>query len=253
VLTGYANFQFGIKSLALGVSDYILKDELTSLSLYKSILYSSERKRIVGALAESEKKYQELFQLSPLPMFVFELETLVFMDVNDAFIQHYGYTREEILRMNLRDIRPPEEVSALEHGLLTINPGNESMGIYKHRKKNGDVIQVDIQSNFISCKGKDAKVTIATDVTERLSYIHAIEAQNERMREISWIQSHVVRAPLARIMGLLPLVKELSGNNDEREKMFEYLLSSANELDDLIKNITDKTTRADYPIIQRGK
>jgi uncharacterized protein YdcH (DUF465 family) len=51
----------------------------------------------------------------------------------------------------------------------------------------------------------------------------------------------------------LPLVKELSGNNDEREKMFEYLLSSANELDDLIKNITDKTTRADYPIIQRGK
>jgi K+-sensing histidine kinase KdpD len=73
------------------------------------------------------------------------------------------------------------------------------------------------------------------------------------MREISWIQSHVVRAPLARIMGLLPLVKELSGNNDEREKMFEYLLSSANELDDLIKNITDKTTRADYPIIQRGK
>jgi uncharacterized protein YdcH (DUF465 family) len=62
-----------------------------------------------------------------------------------------------------------------------------------------------------------------------------------------------VRAPLARIMGLLPLVKELSGNNDEREKMFEYLLSSANELDDLIKNITDKTTRADYPIIQRGK
>ncbi|QEC76812.1 histidine kinase dimerization/phospho-acceptor domain-containing protein [Mucilaginibacter ginsenosidivorax] len=70
---------------------------------------------------------------------------------------------------------------------------------------------------------------------------------------ISRIQSHVVRAPLARIMGLLPLVKELSGHNDEREKMFEYLMSSANELDELIKNITDKTTRADYPVIQKGK
>lgn len=251
VLTGYSNFQFGIKSLALGVSDYILKDELTSLSLYKSIVYSSERKKIVGALAESEKKYQELFHLSPLPMFVFELETLAFMDVNDAFIQHYGYTREEILNMNLIDIRPQEEVPAHEQNLLNTNRDNEGLGIYKHRKKNGEVIQVDIQSNFIQCKGKDAKVTIATDVTERLSYIRAIEAQNERMREISWIQSHVVRAPLARIMGLLPLVKELYEHSDEREKMFEYLMSSANDLDDLIKNITDKTTRGDYPNISK--
>jgi PAS domain S-box-containing protein len=253
VLTGYADFKFGIKSLALGVSDYILKDELTSLSLYKSIIYSSERKKIVSALAESEKKYSELFHLSPLPMYVFELETLKFMDVNEACIRHYGYTTEEFLQMDLKTIRPPEEIPALEQGLLTGSPDrrNDRMDIYKHRKKNGEIIQVDIQSNLIEFRGKNAKVTIATDVTERLSYIKAIEAQSEKMKEISWIQSHVVRAPLARIMGLLPMVKDLNEPSDEREKMFEYLISSADELDELIKTITDKTRMADYQILPK--
>ena len=56
VLTGYADFAFGVKSLSSGVSDYILKDELTALSLYKSIVYSTERKRIISDLEESEKR-----------------------------------------------------------------------------------------------------------------------------------------------------------------------------------------------------
>ena len=109
VLTGYSDFDFGVKSLSLGISDYILKDELSSTSLYRSIVYNLERKKITSALEESEKKYSELFHLSPLPMFVFEAETLDFLDVNDAFIKHYGYTREETLRMNLKELRPAEE------------------------------------------------------------------------------------------------------------------------------------------------
>jgi PAS domain S-box-containing protein len=243
VLTGYTDFTFGIKSLSLGVSDYILKDELTSLSLYKSIRYSSERKKIVAALEDSEKKYSELFHLSPLPMYVFELDSLKFLDVNEAFINHYGYTREDILQMNVKEIRPPEEIPAFEIGFLSDSKDRNSnnLGVYKHLKKNGEIIQADIQSNFIQFKGKNAKVTIATDVTERLNYIKEIEAQNEKLREISWIQSHVVRAPLARIMGLIQIFKDLNENSEEREHMMEYLLSSANELDETIRNITDIT------------
>ena len=242
VLTGYADFSFGVKSLSMGVSDYILKDELTSLTLYKSMIYSLERRKIVGALEDSEKKYHELFHLTPLPMFVFESESLNFLDVNEAFIKHYGYTREELFRMNIKEIRPPEEIPALETGLLkdSGNQKNNSFGVYTHQKKNGEIIQVDIQSNFLRYKGKNAKVTIATDITERLNYIKAIEVQNEKLREISWIQSHIVRAPLARIMGLVPLMKDLKGNKKEKAKMFDYLMSSADELDEVIKSITDK-------------
>jgi PAS domain S-box-containing protein len=249
VLTGYADFAFGVKSLYLGVSDYILKDELTSLSLYKSIRYSSERKKIVSSLEKSEKRYSELFHLSPLPMYVFELETLDFLDANDAFIKHYGYAKEELLRMNIKQIRPPEEIPTLEIGLLQDSKDHKdsSLGIYKHLKKNGEIIQVDIQSNFIQFKEKNAKVTIATDMTERLNYIKAIEAQNEKLREISWIQSHVVRAPLSRIMGLIPLIQD-ADDGAEKEMMLDYVIISANELDEIIRNITAKSTSNDDTI-----
>ncbi len=242
VLTGYADLTFGVKSLSLGVSDYLLKDELTSLSLYRSIIYNLERKRINADLAESEKRYSELFHLSPLPMFVFELDNLNFLDVNDAFIKHYGYSKEEIYSMNMRQIRPAEEIYQFEKALVDdIKDQNNSLGVYKHLKKNGEVIQVDIQSNFVEYKGKKAKITIATDITERLNYIKAIELQNERLREISWIQSHIVRAPLARLMGLIDVVSDISVSNEEKLTALDYILLSANELDDVIKAITDKT------------
>ncbi len=180
-------------------------------------------------------------------MYVFELESLKFLDMNEAFIRHYGYNREELLEMDIQLGSMSREIGD-EQGSSSDNQDrrNERLGIYTHRKKNGEIIQVEIQSNFIQYKEKNAKVTIANDVTERLNYIKAIEAQNEKMREISWIQSHVVRAPLARIMGLLPMLKNLNEPGEEREKMFEYLITSANELDELVKSITDKTRAADY-------
>jgi signal transduction histidine kinase len=145
--------------------------------------------------------------------------------------------------MDLKQIRPPEEIPALEKGLLSDSfySTNESLGIYKHLKKNGEIIQVDIQANFIQYKGKNAKVTIATDVTEKLNYIKEIEQQNEKLREISWIQSHIVRAPLARLMGLVGLIKDVGSDCEDNQKMLEYILISARELDDVIKEITDIT------------
>ncbi|MDB5136845.1 MAG: cph1 4 [Mucilaginibacter sp.] len=86
------------------------------------------------------------------------------------------------------------------------------------------------------------------DVTERLNYIKAIEEQNKRLKEISWLQSHVIRAPLARIMGLIPIIKDLKENNVEKEKSLQYISQSANELDEVIRSITEKSKAVDYPI-----
>lgn len=200
----------------------------------------TERKKIFAELEASERNYSELFHLNPLPMYVFEMETFSFLDVNDAFLDHYGYTREEILSMNLRDIKPAAEIPELE--LMLLNDSRQIMGTFNHKKKNGDGIQVDIKSNFIKYKGQKARLAIANDITERLNYIKAIESQNEKFKEISWMQSHVVRAPLARIMGLIPLIKNADEQPGERETMLDYLMLSANELDVIIKEISDKTT-----------
>ncbi|HTD41700.1 MAG TPA: PAS domain S-box protein [Mucilaginibacter sp.] len=79
------------------------------------------------------------------------------------------------------------------------------------------------------------------DITERLSYVKAIEEQNENLKEISWLQSHVIRAPLARIMGLIHLIKDANEDPAEKQNALNYLLSSADELDEVIRTITDKT------------
>lgn len=79
------------------------------------------------------------------------------------------------------------------------------------------------------------------DITERLHYIKAIEEQNENLKEISWLQSHVIRAPLARIMGLIDLINDPTQDMTEKENTLNYLLTSAHELDEVIRTITDKT------------
>ena len=180
-------------------------------------------------------------------MWVFDLDNLNFLDVNDAAIKHYGYSKDEFSSMTIRDIELPEDI--LEMEMLpkkdVDNPKTNRPGIYRHIKKGGEIINVDLQSNFIEYKGKKSKVMIANDVTERLNYIKAIEEQNEKLREISWIQSHIVRAPLARIMSLVPLIKDVKENSIEREKMLDYLMVSANELDEVIGDITERTKIVD--------
>jgi len=253
VLTGYTDFAFGIKSLSLGVSDYVLKEELTPISLYKSIVYSLERKKATQGLEDSEKRYSDLFHLSPQPMWVFDVSTLCFLNVNDAAIMQYGYSREEFLSMTIKDILSEEEFAKIGKGIesAVLTGQQECQCNNIHRKKNGDLIQVDTKSRIIEYQGKKAVVTLAIDVTERLAYIKAIELQNQRLKEISWIQSHIVRAPLARIMGLISILKELP-TVGEKESALEYILLSANELDNAIKDITAKSNTGEDFILKPG-
>jgi len=88
---------------------------------------------------------------------------------------------------------------------------------------------------------KEAQLSI-----ERKKNAEALEKQNEKLKEISWMQSHVIRAPLAKILGLIPLINDARENNMEREKMLDYLIVSANELDNVIGDITDRTNVVEY-------
>jgi len=181
-------------------------------------------------------------------MFLFDPETLRFLDVNDAAIKNYGYSRKEFMNITVKDIRPVDDMELFDKVLNENKKKNHftHLGIYRHQKKNGEMIQVDLLTNVIKYKGKDAKIVVANDVTQRSKYIKAIEDQNQKLREISWIQSHIVRAPLSRILGLIPLINDAKEDSEDRDAMLKYLASSANDLDDVIKSITEKTSKADY-------
>jgi len=203
------------------------------------------RKLHDAALEESEKKYHDLFHLSPLPMWVVNLDTLAFLDVNHATVNHYGYSREEFLAMTLADIRPPEELPRLARDVAESKAtGRLANNIVTHTKKNGDIIKVAIELAPLYFKGVKADIVIATDVTERLRDTQAIQEQNKQLKKIAWLQSHVIRAPLARMMGLINLVKSVTSNT-EKEEYLDYIVSSAEELDEIIKQITVETKTLD--------
>jgi PAS domain S-box-containing protein len=199
----------------------------------------------LSVLALSEKNYSDLFHLSPIPMWVFDPDTLLFLNVNASAIQHYGYTQQEFLTMSLKDIRPATENAKLEAavGLSRSKTNGSHPGIFKHRKKNGDEILVDIRSNVINFNGRSALLVLANDVTERLNYTAAIEKQNKNLQDIAWIQSHVVRAPLARIMGLVELFKHYKSTDMDKRQLLDHILTSAIELDGLVKEISSKTEK----------
>ncbi|MBK0380011.1 PAS domain S-box protein [Mucilaginibacter segetis] len=220
------------------VSVYPLEDGLSVF--FKDI---TARKNTERDLEISHQRYSDLFQLSPLPKFVFDADTLAYLDVNRAAVQHYGYSREEFLKMTLRDIRPESEVARLETVVKNTDRAAYlyQAGVFTHRKKNGELIQVEITSSALNYDGRPARIALAADVTERVRHLEAIEQQNKKLREISWMQSHVIRAPLCRIMGLVGLMRNVP-EGDELREIMQYIELSANELDEVIRAITQSAT-----------
>jgi len=245
VLTGYSDIQFSIKSLHLGISDYLLKDEITSLTLYKSIRYTIERSKYIISLEQSEKRYIDLFHLSPQPMWIYDIDTLCFLDVNKAAIAQYGFTYDEFLTMSIKDIRPEEELDSMMEvvNATRLDSNRKYNGFFKHKKKDGKIITVEITSNLIAHNGKTVRIILANDITERMNYIKAIVDQNKNLREIAWVQSHIVRAPLARMMGLIKALQHDDAYIEDTDFLFRELLKSADELDVIIRDISNKASK----------
>lgn len=170
ILTGNVDLDFSIKSLNFGVADYLIKDELTADSLFKSIIYTLERNKISSRLKESEERFSSLFEKSPQPTWVYDPETLKFIQVNKAAVVNYGYTESEFLQMTLLDIRPVEEIHKLELS-LNAKQAHQSAnfsGVFKHRKKSNEIIDVEIYSTKITLGDREYRLVIALDITQKL-------------------------------------------------------------------------------------
>ena len=110
-------------------------------------------------------------------MWVYDLDSLRLIAVNDAAIAHYGYSRAKFLSMTIRDLRPGDELPSLEENLRSGSHGFERSGGWRHRKKDGTIIDVEIVSHELTFAGRRARVVLATDVTARRSAENAQRAQ----------------------------------------------------------------------------
>lgn len=125
------------------------------------------RRQMEKALRESEATFRHLFAHHPHPMWVYDSKTLQFLEVNDAAVDHYGFSRDEFLHLRISDIRPPEDIPRLLESLKQERPILQHSGDWRHRLKDGRVIDVEITSHTLDFAGRSAVLVVAQDITER--------------------------------------------------------------------------------------
>jgi len=205
----------------------------------------TERKLAQKALKKSEKKYRYLFDNNPMPMWIIDLVTFKFLDVNKMAVLKYGYSREEFLSMTALDIRPQEDKYRFikSNEKLDINRLNYNRGKWRHLKKDGAIIQVEIIAHDISYEGSPARLILSNDITERTIAEINLEKRNRELIKTNseldrfvYSVSHDLRSPLTSILGLLSLI-ETESQEEDTLKQAEMIRISVNRLDDFIKKI----------------
>ncbi|HYM69035.1 MAG TPA: GAF domain-containing protein [bacterium] len=135
------------------------------------------------ARATLEAGFRLLFDHNPLPMWVFDRKTLRFLEVNEAAVAHYGYSREEFLALTIADIRPPEDVPRLRAHVSSRPLGLRRVGEWRHRLKSGEPIDVQITSHTLRFGGRDAVLVVAQDITRQKRAEKAHTATQHALRE----------------------------------------------------------------------
>ncbi len=169
-----------------------------------------------SALRASEERYRRLFENSPLPMWVYDAGSLAFLDVNDAAVRHYGYSREEFLGMTIKDIRPQEEVAPLLERMSDRSDASSATQ-WRHVKKDGTRILVEVSSHAFSLGGREARLVLANDVTARERALEALRRSEARF----------ARLLDAGIIGII--VADLRGNILEANDAFLRLVDRSGD------------------------
>ncbi|MFM0428017.1 EAL domain-containing protein [Paraburkholderia aspalathi] len=146
-----------------------------------------EKLRTVRALGRNDERFRGLFDDHPVPMYIFDRETLRFLAVNAAAIQQYGYSESEFLGMTIRAIRPNGEISRLESHMQrsdTAQHGRTMAGVWHHRRKDGSMISADISYHALNFMGRAAFFVLADDVTEQINTEAEAQRSNQMLETV---------------------------------------------------------------------
>ena len=184
LLTGQGNPEVDAAALAAGAADYLVKRDIDPERLSRAMRYALDRARAYQAVEEGEARYRLLFERNPMPLWVYDIETLAFLAVNDAMLDHYGYSREQLLGMTAIDIRPEEERETFDAYRRSRPRGLIKAGLWRHRRRDGSIIDVEVTSHSLVWEGREARLVLAHDVTERLRAEGAVRERENRLRNV---------------------------------------------------------------------
>lgn len=163
-----------------------ISSKLLTDGRYQAIVRDiTARKSAQEALRISESKYRLLFNKNPMPMWIISVPERVFLDINPAAIEFYGYSKEEFLKMSIYDITTPGSTrltfGEFNNATRNINNG----GVWEHQKKNGAKVKVNIMSHDIVYEGKIAKLVLASDETEKIDAAENLRKSHEEFRQLA--------------------------------------------------------------------
>lgn len=191
MLSGSSSIENAVEAMRLGAQDFLVKNDATSADLIRAVSNAvdkvalhGEKKQAAKKIRVSEERYRLLFENTPLTAIVFDLEHGLILAVNDFAVTRYGYTEEEFLEMRINDLYAPGVVSS-EIEDENFCDENESVSISsRHRKKDGTVIDVEINCHDITFKGRRARFALIQDVTEREKTYNQLRASEQFNRTV---------------------------------------------------------------------
>jgi PAS domain S-box-containing protein len=140
-----------------------------------------ENARLFREAQEADRRYRLLFDANPQPMWVFDVDTLAFLAVNEAAVRHYGYSREEFLAMGIMDIRPPDDTPGFLPGPER-NGHREGVAITQHQRKDGSIVDMELVSHALVLDGRPARLVLAADISDRTRTRAALHQREEQLR-----------------------------------------------------------------------
>jgi PAS domain S-box-containing protein len=238
VLTGYSDLNLAKNSLQLGVYDYLIKDEINPVVLHKTILFALKRNDFINLIKAEKDNYENLFNFSPQPTWLLERDSLKILNANIAAQTTYGILTDDFLGMSFTQLHAEEEKERIKNKFISkehdINDEH-----FTHLIADGTEIKVDLYFQEIKTNSGNRLIVQSNDISETLKHINTIEIQNATLKEIAWTQSHVVRAPLSRIIGIINLIEDDPESFDDLSFWLKQLKVSTHEMDEIVKKIVD--------------
>jgi PAS domain S-box-containing protein len=216
-----------------------------------------EVRRQTAQLQASQEKYKTLFYKSPLPKWIYNEDTLRFVEVNDAAVQLYGYSQEEFTNLTLEDIRPAEDLPQLRQDIEMVRQNRDVYfaSQWRHLKKNGEIMDVQVTAHPIQLEGHKARLVAVIDITDRKRYearlrkLNAdlekraaeLSATNGELERFAYIASHDLQEPLRMITSFLQLLqKKYKGQLDGKaDQYIHYAVDGAERMKALILDLLE--------------
>lgn len=227
----------GTRRTNISMIPVVINDKVTAVSVFGMDITEQEENRMV--LRQSENRFYKMFSDNTAAMYLIDPETLRFIDVNPACEKLYGWSRAEFLNKKISDVNVSAE--NVNWQIEKLQEERSGFFVCKHSKRDGDVMDLEISSCLIIVDNQEIIYEIVHDITERNQFYAAVSDQNRLLKDIAWMQSHVVRAPLARIMGLVNLLEDEDFQELNQTEIIALINESASELDGIIRNITNQS------------